>query len=189
MTKINLLPWREARREELKQEFFANLGVIVLAAALVVGMVYLLLDKAHESQVERNNYLQTHIDALNKEVAEIAQLKERRKQLEERMNIIQGLQGNRPVIVRIFDQFVRTLPDGVYYQRLKRTNNKIDIDGTAESNNRVSSLMRRLDGSDWFSNPNLTAVTANQDFGEQANNFSLTISLASPDAAEAGEAK
>ena len=98
----------------------------------------------------------------------------------DRMTIIQGLQGNRPVIVRIFDQFVETLPDGVYYTRLKRSNESVEIDGTAESNNRVSSLMRRLDASDWFFNPNLTSVVANPVFGDQANNFGLTVSLVTP---------
>ncbi|MGB2271503.1 MAG: PilN domain-containing protein, partial [Pseudomonadales bacterium] len=103
--------------------------------------------------------------------------------------IIQGLQGNRPVIVRIFDQFVRTLPDGVYYQRLQREDQTLTIDGTAESNNRVSNLMRRLDGSNWFADPNLTAVVANPAFGEQANNFSLAVTLAAASIADAGGSK
>lgn len=180
MAKINLLPWRDARRERLKQEFFANLGSAVIGALLVVGLVYLLLNSAISNQQSRNAYLQQHIDKLNKEVEEIAALKKSRAQLIERMEIIQGLQGNRPVIVRIFDQFVETLPDGLYYTALKRTQNQIQIEGTAESNNRVSSLMRRLDKSDWFLDPNLTSVVANPAFGEQANNFSLSVALATP---------
>ncbi len=187
MAKINLLPWREARREQLRQEFIANLGMTMLAAGLVIALVYLVLNNAIDSQKTRNNYLQKHIDTLNEQVAEIAELKSKREQLIDRMNIIQGLQGNRPVIVRIFDQFVRTLPDGVYYRGLKREAQQIQIDGTAESNNRVSSLMRRLDGSDWFAEPNLTSVVANPAFGEQANNFSLTVNLATPSAGDGGE--
>jgi type IV pilus assembly protein PilN len=188
MTRINLLPWREARREELKQEFFANLGVAVILAAVLLGLVYMLLNSSIDAQNGRNGYLQQHIDELNKEVEEIAQLKAKREQLIDRMNVIQGLQGNRPVIVRIFDQFVRTLPDGVYYRKLERIGDKIVIEGTAESNNRVSSLMRRLDASEWFTDPNLTAVTSNPAFGEQANNFSLTVTLATPGVTEADEA-
>lgn len=181
MAKINLLPWREARREQLKQEFLANLGVVVISAGLLLGLAYFAFIGSIDSQTNRNNYLQTNIDSLNEEVQEIASLKARREKLVDRMDIIQGLQGNRPVIVRIFDQFVRTLPDGVYYQRLKRIEQRLEIDGTAESNNRVSNLMRRLDGSEWFANPNLTAVVANPAFGEQANNFSLAVALATPD--------
>lgn len=180
MAKINLLPWREARREQLKQEFFVNLGVAAAIAGLIVLAGYFMLEKSIDDQRKRNVYLQTNIDSLNEQVSEIAELNARREELIERMNIIQGLQGNRPVIVRMFDQFVRTLPDGVFYQRLERKEQMIEIDGTAESNNRVSSLMRRLDGSEWFGSPNLTAVVANPDFGEQANNFSLSIQLATP---------
>ena len=95
------------------------------------------------------------------------------------------MQGNRPVIVRIFDQFVETLPDGVYYTKLERTGQNVQIEGTAESNNRVSSLMRRLDSSDWFVNPNLTAVVSNPSFGEQANNFNLSVALQTPEQLEA----
>jgi len=180
MAKINLLPWRDARREQLKQEFFANLGVAVIGAGLLVALMYLSINSSITNQNSRNAYLQNHIDQLSSDVAEIDDLKKSRAQLIERMEIIQGLQGNRPVIVRIFDQFVKTLPDGLYYTHLQRIEQQVQIDGTAESNNRVSSLMRRLDGSDWFINPNLTAVVANPAFGEQANNFSLSVTLATP---------
>ena len=190
MARINLLPWREARREQLKQEFLGSLGSVVIGAGLIIGIAFFVMSSAIESQSARNAYMQKNIDSLNKEVQEIDALKSRREQLIDRMNIIQGLQGNRPVIVRIFDQFVRTLPDGVYYQRLLRTDQQLTIDGTAESNNRVSNLMRRLDGSDWFSDPNLTAVLANPAFGEQANSFSLAVTLstaATPSIADAEE--
>ena len=177
MAKINLLPWREARREQLKQEFLGNLGSVVIGAGLLVGVAYFLMSGAIDNQNTRNAYMQANIDSLNEEVQEIDALKSRREQLIDRMNIIQGLQGNRPVIVRIFDQFVRTLPDGVYYQRLIREDQRLTIDGTAESNNRVSNLMRRLDSSNWFADPNLTSVVANPAFGEQANSFSLAVTL------------
>ncbi|MDG1938790.1 MAG: PilN domain-containing protein [Pseudomonadales bacterium] len=190
MAKINLLPWREARREQLKQEFLGNLGSVVIAAGLLIGAVYFAINGEIDAQNNRNAYMQKNIDSLNEEVREIDALKSKREQLIDRMNIIQGLQGNRPVIVRIFDQFVRTLPDGVYYQRLQREDQRLTIDGTAESNNRVSNLMRRLDGSNWFADPNLTAVVANPTFGEQANNFSLAVTLAKATSiADAGGSK
>lgn len=93
------------------------------------------------------------------------------------MRVIQALQGNRPVIVRLLDQLVRTVPDGVFYTSLKTKANVVSIEGVAESNNRVSSLMRRLDASDWLESPNLDAVQAAPEYGEQATTFKLTVNL------------
>ena len=180
MAKINLLPWREARREQQKKEFLTGLGVTVFAAILTVFLVHTFVQGMIDDQNRRNAYMQKKIDELNEQVKEISELKKKREQLIERMKIIQNLQGNRPVIVRIFDELVRTIPDGVYYTKLSRTGSVIEIEGTAESNNRVSSLMRKLDASEWFNDPNLTAVTANPAFGEQANDFKLSVALATP---------
>jgi len=93
------------------------------------------------------------------------------------MRVIQALQGNRPVIVHMFDEVVRTLPDGIYYTSLSRKTDNLSIQGRAESNNRISSLMRKLDGSEWFMDPNLTAVKASGEGsdGEKSNDFDLTV--------------
>ena len=103
------------------------------------------------------------------------------------MKVIQELQGNRPIIVRVLDQLVRTVPDGVFYTELTSSSQEINITGIAESNNRVSSLMRRLDGSDWFHEPNLEGVRAAPDFGEQATTFNMTVKLQLPSAGEEEE--
>jgi len=189
MAKINLLPWREQRREQQRKEFLAVLGAVAAAGVLVLLIGHLLVNGQIDYQNERNQYLKTHITALDKQVAEIKELQTRRNQLIDRMKVIQDLQGTRPVIVRIFDEIVRTLPDGVYFRGMERTGQTITIRGTAESNNRVSSLMRRLDASDWFSEPTLKGVKANPSFGEQANDFDLTVKVSMPGAtAEDGEA-
>src|SRR5690606_1968527 len=160
MARINLLPWREQLREERKQRFLVALGgTLVIAGGLVfLGGQY--LDGAIEQQGARNEFIKKEIAVLDARIKEISELKERRQQLLERMKIIQDLQGNRPIIGRIFDQLVRTLPDGVYFTELKRTGQSIAIVGSAESNNRVSSLMRNLDASEWLTAPNLTEVKA-----------------------------
>jgi type IV pilus assembly protein PilN len=93
------------------------------------------------------------------------------------MRVIQELQGNRPIIVRVLDQLVRTVPDGVFYTSVTSKQNSITINGVAESNNRVSSLMRRLDASDWLKNPNLDAVRAAPAYGDQANTFDLSVQV------------
>ena len=189
MARINLLPWREQLREERKQRFVVALGgTLVIAAGLVfLGGQY--LDGAIEQQNARNGFIKKEIAALDARIKEIKELKERRQQLLERMKIIQDLQGNRPIIGRIFDQLVRTLPDGVYFTGLKRTGQVIEVVGAAESNNRVSSLMRNLDASEWLIAPNLTevkAVTAGAI--DQANTFQLSVRQETPGAEAEPEA-
>ncbi|MEP5763971.1 MAG: PilN domain-containing protein [Halieaceae bacterium] len=184
MAQINLLPWRDERRAELKQEFLVILAAVAALGVAVVFVVDLVFSGQIQNQNERNSYLTQNIDALNKQVQEIRDMQRKRTQLLDRMKVIQDLQGNRPIIVRILDQLVRTVPDGVFYTELKTSGQTITITGIAESNNRVSSLMRRLDGSDWFTNPNLDGVRAEPSFGDQATTFNLTVQLQLPSAGE-----
>ena len=177
MAEINLLPWRDERRAELKQKFLAVLGVVVACAGLIVFVVDLFISGQIQNQNDRNAYLKANITALNKQVEEIREMQRKRTQLLDRMTVIQELQGNRPIIVRILDQLVRTVPDGVFYTKVTARGQVITINGIAESNNRVSSLMRRLDASDWFKEPNLEGVKAQPDYGEQATTFNLTVQL------------
>ena len=177
MANINLLPWREARRQERKKQFLVGLGATVVGAALAVLLWDVMVNAQIDYQQSRNQHLRTHIALLDQEVAEIRDLQRKRSQLIERMRVIQALQGNRPVIVRLLDQLVRTVPDGVFYTSLETKANVVSIEGVAESNNRVSSLMRRLDASDWLENPNLDAVQAAPEYGEQATTFKLTVNL------------
>jgi type IV pilus assembly protein PilN len=180
MAQINLLPWREERRQKLKKEFLASLALVL---ALGAGLV-LLADRVVNSQIDtqtaRNEYLAENIKELDKQVAEIRDLQKRRNQLLDRMKVIQELQGNRPIIVRVLDQLVRTVPDGVFYTTLTTQDKVISISGVAESNNRVSSLMRRLDASDWLANSVLYKVQAYPDFGPEANSFDLTVTVQAP---------
>ncbi|UTH37005.1 PilN domain-containing protein [Pseudomonas sp. KHPS1] len=190
MARINLLPWREQLREERKQRFLVSLvGVLVLAA----GVVFLgdqLLNGAIEQQNARNEFIRKEIAVLDARIKEISELKTRRQQLLERMKIIQDLQGNRPIIGRIFDQLVRTLPDGVYFTSVKMVGKKIDILGAAESNNRVSNLMRNLDSSEWLEAPNLTQVKATTAGAlDQANVFQLSVQQTQPAAEIVGGEK
>ena len=182
MANINLLPWREARRQERKTQFLVGLGATVVGAALAVLLWDVMVNAQIGYQQSRNQHLRTHIALLDQEVAEIRDLQRKRNQLVERMRVIQALQGNRPVIVRLLDQLVRTVPDGVFYTSLETEANVVSIEGVAESNNRVSSLMRRLDASDWLANPNLDAVQAAPEYGEQATTFKLTVNLELSDA-------
>ncbi len=190
MAQINLLPWREQLREERKREFIVLLvGVIIIS----VGMIF-LVDRYYRGEMRaqqaRNDFIAREMLVLDARIAEIRQLREQKQQINDRMAVIQDLQGSRPLIVRIFDDLVKTLPAGVYFNSLERRNEQLEVHGVAESNNRVSELMRRMDDSSWFSNPNLQQIYtagSGQAGTESANSFSLTLKLQVPDTAPGEE--
>ena len=174
MTKINLLPWREERRQELKQQFFVVLFGVLLIGAGSVYLVDMGVQTRIEYQNQRNQFIVGETKKLEQQIKEIEELKKKRESLIERMKVIQDLQGNRPEIVKVFDEMVRTLPDGVYYKRVKATGDTLSMTGLAESNNRVSNLMRNLDASELFEAPNLSKVQAASK-EQSVNEFDLTV--------------
>ncbi len=187
MAKINLLPWRDEYRREKQQEFLSVLGFVSLVAVLVTYLWISSIDGAIESQQARNQMLEREIAALEQKVSEIRELKKRRAELLDRMKVIQALQGERPVIVRYFDELVRSIPEGVYLTSLERSGNAINLAGITESNVRVSALMRNIDESDWFSTPNLKAVNAKPEAGPQASEFSMSFTTSKPKDTDAKE--
>ncbi len=181
MARINLLPWREQLREERKQRFLVAMAAFIGLGAGLLFLAAQYLNAQIETQMARNEFVRKEIAVLDARIKEISELKTKKEQLLERMKIIQDLQGNRPVIGRVFDQLVRTLPDGVYFSEVKMAGKAIIIAGAAESNNRVSNLMRNLDASEWLELPNLSevkAVTAGA--VDQANVFLLTVQQTQP---------
>ena len=190
MANINLLPWREWERERKKKEFLAQLvGVLVVAVLLVFGFGQ-FLDNNIDSQNGRNDFLERKIKDLDSKIAEIRDLRSQREDLLARMRIIQELQGNRSVIVRVFDQLVNTLAKGVHYTELAMIGPALEVAGVAESNNRISALMRNVDGSEWFASPNLKSIKEdpeNVDYGEQASRFDLGFVQINPTNAEEEE--
>jgi len=177
MAKINLLPWRQEYRAKKQKDFQQVAVLVVITAALSVFAWIETVDEQVSNQNARNQLLQVKINALNKQVREIKDLKKRRQELIDRMRVIQELQGNRPLAVRYFDELVQATPEGLWLNSLQRKGNSLEISGIAESNNRVSSFMRNLDQSDWYDSPNLTGVTASPAFGEQASAFQLAVNL------------
>jgi type IV pilus assembly protein PilN len=173
MTRINLLPWREELREEKQKEFLQFVALVVIVAAGIVGIFGQYVNAEIEDQQARNAYIRGEIAVLDDRISEIRDLQQRRQELLSRMQVIQDLQGNRPVIVRIFDQLVRTLSKGIFYNQLAVAGNQVTVTGVAESNNRISELMRNLNASEWFTNPNLRGLREAADFGDQASTFDL----------------
>ncbi|MEQ9546707.1 MAG: PilN domain-containing protein [Marinobacter sp.] len=181
MAKINLRPWREELRAEKQKQFV----VMILGAAIVAaGLAFLWktdMDNRIAYQQSRNAYIETATKELDKQIKEIENLKRKRDELLSRMQVIQDLQGKRPVIVRVFDELVRTLPDGLFYTDLKKSGDRVDIVGMAESNSRISTLMRRFDESDWFTQPNLSNVSAADNRRAGYSQFNLSVKQQTPE--------
>jgi len=158
MPRINLLPWREGERKERKLAFLVALGVAALAAGVTAFAAYLLYGSMIESQEHRNAQLRLEIKTLDKQIEEINNLEVAKQKFIARMEIIEKLQRSRPEIVHVFDEIVRTLPEGVYLTGVKQTEKRLRFDGVAQSSTRVSSFMRNIDGSQWLRNPELEVV-------------------------------
>lgn len=177
MPDINLLPWREELREERKRQFtVVVVGVLILGA--LMGYAWNLnVSSQVDAQRVRNSLLQEGIDRLNSEVAEIRDLQEKKADMIDRMEVIKGLQTNRPEIVRLFDEFARAVPDGTYIEELTAQGAVLSLEGKAESNNRISSFMRDLEDSEKFSDPNLTRVDADATLGDQGSSFTMNVQI------------
>ncbi len=183
MATINLLPWREEYRQIQKRKFLEIAVVVLVAALLVVFAWDRVMGSRIDNQTSRNQLLQGEINELDRQVREISELKRRKQDMLERMEVIQALQANRPDIVRIFDELVEATPEGVFLIDLRRVGDNVSLIGYAESNSRVSALMRNLDASYKFTEPNLTRVQANDTLGEQGNRFELRVQLTRPELA------
>ena len=177
MIRINLLPHREMKRAVRRREFnFILLGIVVGCAALwYIGKLY--LDERIASQQRRNDILIVENKKLTEQIDEIKKLKEQTAALLARKSVVETLQVNRSASVKLVDQLVRQLPDGVYLKAVKQTGQKINMVGLAQSNARVSTLMRNLESSPYLEKPELVEIKAVTDRNQRVNEFSLNISL------------
>jgi len=173
MPRINLLPWREEERKERKIAFMVALGVSALGAMVVTFAIYLMFGSMIDAQEQRNEKLRAEIKKLDAQIEEINNLESSKQRFIARMEIIEKLQRSRPEIVHVFEEIVRTLPDGVYLTGVKQTDKKFKFDGVAQSSTRVSSFMRNIDGSEWLRNPELEVVQTGHDGKTPGSNFTL----------------
>ena len=185
MPRINLLPWREGQRKERKLAFSVALGIAALAAGLTTFVAYIAFGQMIDAQEARNEKLRGEIKTVDKQIEEINNLENSKQKFIARMTIIEQLQRSRPEIVHVFDEIVKTLPDGVYLTGVKQTASKLKFDGVAQSSTRVSSFMRNIDGSDWLRNPELEVVETGSKSSGPGSSFTLTAeeapSTAGPD--------
>src|SRR6266566_3009185 len=175
-TRINLLPWREMRRRQQDRQLLT----IAVAAWIVMGFfvayAYLYVSTQIDVQERRYKFLDDEIIKVKAEIKEIEELKKKREDMKARMNVIYQLQGDRTGMVRMFDELARRLPEGVYFIGLKTTApSGLSLQGVAQSNARVSALMRNLDASDWFAKPQLEIINVREKGGERVSEFSLLV--------------
>lgn len=176
-TRINLLPHRELKRAARKREFiFVAAGTVIFALATAL-LAHTLLVGMVEAQQTKNKFLKAEIAKVDKEIEEIQRLKEQTAALLARKQIVETLQANRTEAVHLLDQLVRQLPDGVYLKSVRQGPDKINLTGYAQSNARIATLMRNLDGSPWLTNAELVETKAVQVNSLRVNEFSLNIQL------------
>lgn len=174
MTRINLLPWRETHRVEKNKEFYVVLGFCMALAAGVGFAGFKFAEDKVSFQAKRNQRLNTEIALLQEELKEIKELEETKNNLLARMEIIQQLQGQRPQIVHTFHEIATRLPDGIFLTAMKQqSGEQLVLEGRAESNARVSALMRRMDRSDYLTKPRLEVIES--DKNDSISTFKLSV--------------
>lgn len=169
MAKINLLPWRQELKKQRQQEFAVINAAVALTAAAIIMFFHILLSSQLSDQEERKAYIQSEIATLDNQIKQIDELQTRKDELLARMKVIQDLQGRRPVVVRVFDELARSVPNKIYLSLIKRDGDRFTIEGYAESNTQVSSFLRNLNASAWFKNPVLATVTAEDQKDKKRN--------------------
>ena len=175
MTRLNLLPWRDQRRKEQDRQLLSIAVGAWILMGLVIFYAHLHASGLIENQQKRNEFLVNETKKLDEEIKEIKELQAARAALLARMRVIQQLQMDRTQIVHLFDDLVRKLPEGVYLTSLKQTGQVITLIGNAQSNARVSALMRNLDASEWFAKPDLDVINVKTKGGDRVSEFTLRV--------------
>jgi type IV pilus assembly protein PilN len=175
--RINLLPHREMRRKQQQQQFFIMLGIVAAIGGAIWFLTHTYLDGQLTNQEARNKYLSDEIVKLDKEIAEINKLKEQTAALLKRKQVVETLQSNRAEVVHLMDQLIRQLPDGMYLKSIKQQGTKVAISGYTQSQARVSTLMRNLEGSQYIRNANLVEIKAATVGGARINEFTMNIDV------------
>jgi type IV pilus assembly protein PilN len=184
MAKINLLPWRTERRKLREREFYMMLGAAVVAGILAMLAWVYWMDARMDNQDQRNALLTSEIKTLDVKLTEIKTLEETRARLLQRKQIIEQLQANRSQMVHLFDELVKTIPDGVRLNSMKQAADTLTLTGVAQSNASVAEYMKRLDASQWLKRTDLQQTEAKGGDRREPFAFGLTVKLTSPEEKE-----
>lgn len=174
-THINLLDWRAARRERRLQEFKRQMVAAALVGIAIALLWYMQASGVRSDQEARNDMLRSEIKSLDQKIKEIADLEKVQDNLLARMEVIESLQASRSASVHLFDELVDTLPEGVHLKRMVQNGDQVDLEGTAESNARVSQYMKNLERSAWFENPRLVVIRSREQGRLRLSEFTLKV--------------
>lgn len=177
MIRINLLPHREEAKKARREQFFVLVGLVSVLSALIVFAVYTLIGSAISNQSNSNDFLKGEIAVLDKQLDQIKRLKEQTQALLSRKQVIENLQRDRGETVYLLSELVKQVPEGIYLKSLKQDGLKVSITGHAQSNARISALMRNLDASPWLESPQLIESKAVVINGRRINEFGMTFIL------------
>jgi len=177
MIRVNLMPHRAIRREALKRQFIAVAVGVAIFGVAVWFLVHTMLADKIEDQQGRNRYLEEQIVVLDKQIEEIKKLREQTAQLLARKKVVESLQANRAEAVHLLDELVRQLPDGVYLKGVKQTGQRVAINGYAQSNARVSTLMRNLESSPWLEQASLVEIKSATHENQRLSEFQLNVNI------------
>ena len=193
MIRVNLLPWREAKRKAHNTQFYMLIGFFALIGALIILVVHGYYSTRLSTQNDRNKFLKDENAKLDKEIDEIKKLREEIQALLSRKQVIETLQGDRAQTVYLLEELVRQTPDGVYLRSIKQTGSKVNLMGYAQSNARVSTLMRNIAASPHLENPDLVEIKAATVERKRLQEFNMNISIKrlqpEQDAGKGGPAK
>lgn len=177
MAKINLLPWRESLRQTQKKQYLGSLVFVSVAVFILFWIIGQAIDQQIRNQNSRNNYLKQQIEVLDRKIAEIQEISKAKDAIGLRMALIEQLQVSRNLTPIIFDELAKTVPAGVEFDTMSRSNNQIKITGMSDSNNRLSSFMRALEESEVFVNPVLSSIVADKSGLNAVSDFELTFAI------------
>jgi type IV pilus assembly protein PilN len=187
MIRINLLPHREEKRKAKRQQFYGLLGLVSVLAGLIVFLVITVIDGYISAQDAKNDFLKKEIVALDKQIDQIKRLKEQTQALLARKQIIEALQRDRAEAVLLLSELVKQMPEGVYIRSMKQTGQRIALIGYAQSNARVSTLMRNIEASPWLEKPQLVEIKAVTVEKRRLSEFSMNAAIKRSSNQEAGK--
>ena len=188
MIRVNLLPHRQIRRETRQREFGLMTLFSAIAAAAIIFLGYTFINSQTDAQAARNARLDTAIAGLDKEIADIKDLKDKISTMLERKQVVENLQTNRSQSVIVLDELSRQLPEGMYFKSIKQQGGSISIEGIADTNARVATLVRNFSASNWLEAPNLVEIKSVQVNTLKQNAFTLNVNIKVPKAESDAEA-